>query len=65
MATIILSKKGVKLGLVGGAKLPDPDKLLAGTGKVHRCIAFTELSQVGRPAVKALLQAALNLRSGS
>jgi hypothetical protein len=27
IATIILSKKGVKLGLRGGASLPDPDRL--------------------------------------
>ena len=59
VATLILSRKGVKLGLVGGAGLPDPDRLLAGSGKVHRYIAFTELSQVGRPPVKALLRAAL------
>jgi hypothetical protein len=59
VAVIILSKKGVKLGLVSGAHLPDPDGLLAGTGKTHRHIAFTEEREVGRPAVKALLRAAL------
>ena len=59
VATLILSKKGVKLGLVGGASLPDPDRLLAGSGKVHRHIAFTEPSGVGRPPVEALLRAAL------
>ena len=59
VAVIILSKKGVKLGLVEGAHLPDPDGLLAGEGKTHRHIAFTDESEVGRPAVKALLRAAL------
>jgi hypothetical protein len=56
---LILSKQGVKLGLVGGAALPDPRGLLAGSGRVHRHIAFTEPRQVGQPAVKALLRAAL------
>jgi hypothetical protein len=60
VATLILSKHGVKLGLVGGAKLADPHGLLAGSGKVHRHIAFTEPGQVSRPAVKALLRAALH-----
>jgi hypothetical protein len=36
VCTIIPSQKGVKLGLYRGAGLPDPDGLLAGTGKVHR-----------------------------
>jgi hypothetical protein len=31
----------------------------AGKGKTHRHIAFTEESEVGRPAVNALLRAAL------
>jgi hypothetical protein len=59
VATLILSKQGVKLGLAAGVSLPDPDGLLAGSGKVHRHIAFTESRQVGQPAVKTLLQAAL------
>jgi hypothetical protein len=58
VATLILSRRGVKLGLVCGSELPDPKHLLAGAGKVHRHIAFAELDQVGRPGVKALLQAA-------
>lgn len=59
VASIILSKQGVKLGLAEGARLPDPDGLLAGSDKVHRHIAFTEPRQVSQPAVKALLRAAL------
>jgi hypothetical protein len=58
VAVLILSRGGVKLGLVRGSELPDPKHLLAGAGKVHRHIAFTELDQVGRPAVKVLLKAA-------
>src|SRR3954470_21454377 len=36
IATIILSKGGVKLGFTKGAGLPDPHGLLEGSGKVHR-----------------------------
>ena len=58
VATLILSRGGVKLGLARGSELPDPKHLLAGSGKVHRHIAFTELGEVGRPGVRALLRAA-------
>jgi hypothetical protein len=58
VAVLILSREGVKLGLVRGSELPDPRHLLAGSGKVHRHIAFTGLDQVGRPGVKALVKAA-------
>lgn len=58
VATLILSRGGVKLGLARGSELADPKHLLAGSGKVHRHIAFTELDEVGRPGVRALLRAA-------
>jgi Domain of unknown function (DU1801) len=58
VVVLILSRGGVKLGLVRGSQLRDPKHLLAGAGKVHRHIAFTQLEQVGRPAVKDLLKAA-------
>ena len=59
VATLILSKAGVKLGLAHGASLPDPSGLLEGSGKVHRYVAFTDLAHVGRPAVKTLLRSGL------
>ena len=59
VATLILSKQGVKLGLVGGTELPDPDHLLEGSGRVHRYVAFTKAKEIGRPAVKTLLRRAL------
>jgi hypothetical protein len=59
IATIILSKSGVKIGLVRGASLPDPAGLLEGAGKVHRHVAFADISQVSRPGVKSLLHASL------
>jgi hypothetical protein len=59
VATLILSKAGVKLGIVRGAHLNDPDRLLAGEGKVHRHIQFRTLAEVRRPAARALLARAL------
>src|SRR5688500_17579680 len=55
ICTIILSKSGVKLGLVGGARLPDPEQLLEGTGRVHRYVKLAQASDLSKPAVKALL----------
>ena len=50
VCTLILSKSGVKVGLVGGAALSDPYGLLAGPGKVHRHVqlrAPQDLKQAG------------------
>lgn len=38
ICTLILSKKGVKVGFYKGAALPDPHHLLQGSGKVHRYV---------------------------
>ena len=54
---IIMSKKGVKLGLADGALLADPKGLLAGAGKRHRHVAFETLADLKRPGVKPLLEA--------
>jgi hypothetical protein len=58
IATIILSRKGVKLGLAGGASLPDPEGLLAGSGKVHRYVEAPTADAARRPGVRALVEAA-------
>ena len=55
ICTLILSKKGVKLGIVDGATLPDPDRVLAGTGKRHKYVELRSEADVSRPAVRALL----------
>ena len=55
ICTIILSKTGVKLGLVGGASLPDPERLLEGSGKVHRYVTFAKPADVSKAGVKSLL----------
>ena len=56
ICTIILSKNGVKLGIVGSADLPDPKGLLEGTGKRHRYVAFGKPADVKKAGVKSLLQ---------
>ncbi len=58
ICTIIISKAGVKLGLVGGAALPDPRGLLEGSGKVHRHIVIKTVDDLRKPGVRPLLRAA-------
>ena len=65
ICSIILSKAGVKLGLVGGATLPDPQGLLEGSGKVHRYVVLTSADGVALPAVRALLTSAVAARTRS
>jgi hypothetical protein len=57
-ATIILSKTGVKLGVFGGARLPDPRGLLEGSGKVHRYVQLKTVADLKRPGITALLKGA-------
>jgi hypothetical protein len=59
ICTIIPSKTGVKLGIVRGADLPDPDGLLAGSGKRHRYVPLATRADVTGPALKRLLAVAL------
>lgn len=59
ICTILLSKKGVKLGFYKGSELPDPNKLLSGTGKVHRFAEIKTGGDIGSPALKKLLNEAL------
>lgn len=59
VCTLILSKTGVKLGVFRGAELPDPKKLMAGEGKVHRHVQLRSPADLKRPGLKALLQTAL------
>ena len=56
ICTIILSKNGVKLGIVGSAAFPDPDGLLEGKGKRHRYVVIDKAADLKRPGVKALLE---------
>lgn len=60
VATLILSKAGIKIGLVQGASLPDPASLLNGAGKVHRYIDVRTVEQLRRAESKQLIEGALN-----
>ena len=57
VCTLILSKAGVKIGLVRGSELDDPRGLLEGTGKVHRYIAAKSAADLDRPGVTDLIAA--------
>ena len=59
VCNLILSQKEVKLGIVFGASLPDPNKLMTGAGKVHRHVPLRSPADLERPALKAVVQAAL------
>jgi len=60
ICTIILSKKGIKLGFYKGAALADPAHILTGTGKVHRYVEINNGSILHSEAMQDLLQNALN-----
>jgi hypothetical protein len=57
--TLILSQKGVKLGVVRGVELPDPKKLMTGEGKVHRHVQLRAPADLEQPGLKPLLKAAV------
>jgi len=60
VATLILSKAAVKIGIPFGAALDDPGGLLEGSGKVHRHIPITSIADLERPPVSKLLRATLD-----
>jgi len=57
------TKAGVNLGIAYAMELPDPKKLLEGTGKLHRHVKLKSKSDLGAAALRALLKAALARRS--
>ena len=67
VCTLILSKTGIKLGLVGGAALADLHGLLAGKGKVHRHVPLRkseDLQQAGLQQLVLASSAACRARLG-
>jgi hypothetical protein len=60
VATLILSKTGVKIGVPYGSSLPDPAHLLAGEGKVHRHVAIKDPAELKAPELIALLKKVLS-----
>jgi hypothetical protein len=59
VCTLILSRTGVKIGVVRGSELPDPQHLLGGAGKVHRHVQLQTIDDLKRPGLESLLKAAL------
>ena len=59
LVSMIFSKKGLKLGFNKGASLPDPDKLLKGSGKVHKYVELMSADDLSNPALLKLLREAL------
>jgi hypothetical protein len=57
ICTLILSRSGVKLGLVRGSELDDPHRLLEGRGKVHRYIPLKAVADLQQPGVSELIAA--------
>jgi hypothetical protein len=55
-------KSAVNLGVYRGAELPDPGKLLEGTGKLHRHVRIQSEADLKSPALRALLEAAVTKR---
>lgn len=52
--------RGVNLYFMYGRSLPDPHKLLQGNGNQGAFVRIDDLSVLDRPAVKALLEAAVH-----
>lgn len=65
ICSITPSKTGVKLKIVRGAVLPDPDNLLRGTGKLHRHIALLKPTDLEEPGIVRMLAAAVSAWKGS
>jgi hypothetical protein len=61
VCVIMPLKDSVNLGFARGTSLPDPEKMLVGTGKRARHIKFKSADEIDHPAVRALLEAALAL----
>ena len=56
------TKAGVNLGIAYAMELPDPAKLLEGTGKLHRHVKLKSKADLESTALKSLLKAAIARR---
>jgi hypothetical protein len=59
VCTLILSRKGVKIGIVRGADLPDPHGLMSGDGIYHRHVELRTSEDLEQRGLKPLLLTAL------
>jgi hypothetical protein len=58
---IVTYSSHVNLGFNRGAQLPDPSRVLAGSGKLIRHLTIKNQSELDRPFVRRYLQAAIEL----
>lgn len=61
ICVLIPSKKGLKLGFNRGNELPDPERMLEGTGKISRHVLIKSEAQIESAALKEMLSSALAL----
>jgi uncharacterized protein DUF1801 len=59
VVSIAAAANGVGLCFINGARLPDPQKVLVGSGKQTRFIRLPSAAVLDRPEVKSLLAAAV------
>ena len=59
IVSIAASAKGVGLSFYYGATLPDPHRILLGSGNQNRFIRIESAEMLDRPEVKALIDAAV------
>lgn len=59
ICVIMPQKAYVNLGLPRGATLPDPSKLLEGTGKKARHVKLKNANRVEAPEIRALIRASV------
>lgn len=52
---ISVSRNHINVGFMYGAELPDPEKLLEGSGKLLRHVRIEKLEQLSNPALRQLL----------
>lgn len=62
---ISVSRDHINLGFMYGAELPDPENLLAGSGKLLRHVRIEKLEQLSDPALRELLLVASKHRMPS
>jgi hypothetical protein len=56
---LIRSVRRVSLCFIHGARLPDPEKVLLGSGKQTRFVRLESAAVLSRPQVQTLLQSAV------
>ena len=59
IVSLAANAKGVGLAFIYGATLPDPQKLLQGSGSQNRFIRLESAATLAKPAVETLIRAAI------